>query len=387
MTTLFIFGAGASFGSKKVFPYPPPLGKSLFEELLKFSPAARELPEAVKTRFGGKSPDFEKGMEFLFNDHNILTSTFLNQMAAYFIYFKLGNPRKGLIQYPSPSSEDIMSKPFYPTDLSKPSFPPIIFKVKENYYETLLKTILASDRKVILSTTNYDLLIEDAIESVGKDVSYNFEQSNEYITLLKPHGSCNFLPDFKGSTIRGLDYEIKEGQQIVGLKNAPFIVEKYLAVDRSEAQTFFDLNDCIPPIIAMYMPSKEAICGRELMFDQFKKWIESVNEATDIITIGLRLHRDNNGAWNDKRLWDPIIKSKANIHYVGDEAETVIEWANEHNKTNVSVIAKNFEEALNPITDILCPKGLTNEQLNGIDDHNFIPRKGNYMRRYRDFVL
>ncbi len=37
MTTVFIFGAGASHGAGEVSPQPPPLGRNLFEALVQWN--------------------------------------------------------------------------------------------------------------------------------------------------------------------------------------------------------------------------------------------------------------------------------------------------------------------------------------------------------------
>lgn len=363
MSTLFLFGAGASFGSGFSLPHPPPLGSDLFSALLKVSKAAQEVPDETALLF---RENFESGMDELWSKHSHLVSPFLSDMAIYFTQFRLNDPYLKHINS------------ILPQEL-KPSW--------TSHYETLIRIILASKTEVIFSTTNYDLLIEEAIENTGKDVSYDFENSDDYLTLLKFHGSCNFIPDMNNSVISEIGFTLKSGQQIVGTGDSTvdqtmFRVDRFLAVDKTEARMFCRINTALSPAIAMYAPSKEVICGRELIREQYQRWLKAVNLAENIILIGLRIHKNEFNNWADPHIWQVIAQSSATLHYVGFEPEDFKSWASDSGKANVNILSKTFSEALSPIKKLLS----SNEQIiseTNVGDKTFSPRNGSPFGRYR----
>lgn len=337
MKTLFVFGGGASYGSGCCNPKTPPLGHQLFDELLKHCPSARQLPEDVQTKFQEKAvnglKDFEKGMDYLFDNYSELVSPFLSEMAQYFTRFHLYAP-----QYPE------------------------LIPVWINHYETLIKIILANNSDVVLSTTNYELLIEDAIELAGKEVSYDFEEDNNCITLFKFHGSCNFIPDMNGGTVNGLSFQMKAGQQIMGTeRNGFLIVEKFNAVRRGDVHLFCGTNNSLSPAIAMYAPSKEVICGREIIRDQYQRWLKAVDQVERIIIIGLRIYKNDKGKWSDRHILNAFSNTQAELYYVGKEPEDFKMWASENNKSNIHILAKTFAESLSPISKLLDPNSLNGQ--------------------------
>ena len=130
MSTLFLFGAGASFGSGPCSPNPPPLGGELFGELRKGGGVAARVSEDLAELF---RRDFEAGMDRFWRDHNTWTSELLRDMARYFAVFE---PSEG------------------------------------NHYMALIAALGGTRKKAVFATTNYDLLIEHAIVRSGFLISY-----------------------------------------------------------------------------------------------------------------------------------------------------------------------------------------------------------------------
>lgn len=65
-----MFGAGASFGSGEVDPYPPPLGNKLYEELkISFTESWGTLEAGDDKQF---DINFEEGMQSMFDKHTIV---------------------------------------------------------------------------------------------------------------------------------------------------------------------------------------------------------------------------------------------------------------------------------------------------------------------------
>src|ERR671911_3068747 len=87
MSIVFLFGAGASYGSGECFPYRPPLGKDLFSELLSKGGIAATVDEAHRQLF---DENFEKGMQRFIENRNIDLTTLLREMSEYFVPFTPG---------------------------------------------------------------------------------------------------------------------------------------------------------------------------------------------------------------------------------------------------------------------------------------------------------
>jgi hypothetical protein len=81
MSTVFLFGAGASYGSGDCSPNCPPVGPHLFPELQRWGGVASTVGDALRDKFDA---DFEEGMEEFFRTRPTDTTTFLREMAHYF---------------------------------------------------------------------------------------------------------------------------------------------------------------------------------------------------------------------------------------------------------------------------------------------------------------
>ncbi len=164
MRQLFLFGAGASAGSGPCHPEGATgrfrLDRTTASLFLRVRPLIDELLKLFEA-------NFEEGMHAFWTRHPSAMQHFIRDMAYYFSRF---SPEPG------------------------------------NHYIELIKTIKAKRHDVLLSTLNYEMLIEAAITICGSTVSYEGYGglSTGDFTLLKLHGSCNFLPDFGGGSISGI---------------------------------------------------------------------------------------------------------------------------------------------------------------------------------------
>lgn len=153
MTALFLFGAGASFGSGPCHPHEPPLGSCLFSALRALGGTASRLPDELARIF---EKDFELGMSQFRYQYPGYATDILRDMAAYFA-------------------------PFKPLD--------------GNAYIELAQMLATRRERSILSTTNYDLLIEHAIMQSGFEVSYSAKPDvPSAMTVLKIHGRATSSP-------------------------------------------------------------------------------------------------------------------------------------------------------------------------------------------------
>ena len=291
MSTLFLFGAGASHGSLDCTPYPPPLGCQLFNELQKAGGIARTICDELADMF---QQDFEKGMDAFFNQRNQDVTTFLRDMAKYFAQFESG---------------------------------------PNNLYKKLIDAVCGSKDESVFSTINYDLLIEIAVNRAGFAISYSgLPVKKNNFPVIKIHGSCNFLPKVQSEQIRGVRFKVPK---MGGILDAE--VE---AVKPKEIIEFCEREDSIAPAIAMYDPSKFVPCCRRFVEQQQKCWQREVYRAKRIFIIGAGVHE------RDTHIWEPLAKSTAWLGYVGPKLDDFRSWANTNKRRRVGVIAQTFEDAI-----------------------------------------
>src|SRR5688500_8325378 len=81
---VFLFGAGASYGSDHIGT--PPIGIALFEALRAFNPQGwGQLPSSLSTNFRN---DFERGMSGLAETHSHAMPVLQRAMAAFFFNYQ-----------------------------------------------------------------------------------------------------------------------------------------------------------------------------------------------------------------------------------------------------------------------------------------------------------
>src|SRR3972149_5168023 len=168
--TLVLTGAGASCGCEYVYPKQPPLGNQLYDELANFFPCSWGRitgMQAVQFR-----QNFEAGMDSIWQHQSPIVPPLMRDMAIYFSQF-----------HPDGSFSDLYSRL-------------LMYILKNNMGE-----------RIILSTINYECILELAISSLGLQADYfsDSPSNKEKITLWKLHGSCNFMPKGIGAT-RGVTY-------------------------------------------------------------------------------------------------------------------------------------------------------------------------------------
>jgi hypothetical protein len=297
VSSLFLFGAGASYGSGLCRPHPLPLGSELFAALRASGGAAATVDADLAKAF---VDDFEAGMDRFWKEHNTQTAELLRDMARYFAPFE-----------PLPG----------------------------NCYCELVKILGGTRKKAVMVTTNYDLLIEHAVVKAGLLVTYGgLPAAERNIPILKIHGSCNFLPDTSQLQISGIGFDLSQS-------DGGSILETGVVIARSsrEIVEFCDREDSVAPVLAMYAPSKRVLFCRGFIQTQREAWLKALKEVSRIYVIGLRVHTV------DEHIWAPLAQSDAPLHYVGREPDDFLDWARANSRSKVYVMASSFADAIPPI--------------------------------------
>ena len=294
MSSVFLIGAGASFGSGPCTPESPPLGACFFEQFKKMGGIATTIDDKLAQLF---AMDFEKAMDEFFEKRNTDVTPFLRDMAKYFCQFE---PLDG------------------------------------NLYGELIKILGKDKKKATFVTTNYDLLIELSAMQQGMLISYSgLPAPKNNLPILKIHGSCNFLPDMGGSSIKGISFDISASQ-------GGSILEAGIKVAKNtrEILKFCEEEDAIAPALAMYSPDKRVLYCKSFVEQQQKAWKKEVSKAKRVYIIGLKVHAV------DEHIWGVLAESKCKKYYVGGEPKAFSAWAQDSAAKNCHTIATKFEDAL-----------------------------------------
>ena len=309
MTTLFLFGAGASYGSEDFIPRGgrPPLGNGpngLFRELQRLGGVASTVDAQLANTF---ERNFEVGMGEFFETRNREVMRFLREMALYFTRFSAG---------------------------------------PNNLYTQVISTAEGVGAEIVLSTTNYDLLLEMAAGHAGYLVSHRRHPLPPgRISVLKVHGSIHFLLDLEGEDTELVDCHIDTSQLLPG--SAAFSAPVRLASGNEEVRHYCLTQTSVAPAIAMYARGKPVFNSPGYVARQQEHWRAEVARADDIVIVGLRANDD------DDHIWGVLGEAPARLHFVGGEPEEFGAWAENARHPRAEPKGKTFRDALPEIERIL----------------------------------
>ena len=287
---VMLFGAGASFGAGDIVPERPPLGKQLFGELARYSRSTwGSLPRDVDAAF---REDFEGGMEVLWTRHSQMVGVLMQQMALYMVQFRPRDP--GSTLYCSLARE--------------------------------IKRESATDR-VLLSTVNYECVLEHALCGQGLTVSYGEFPSDGDVTIWKLHGSCNFLPGEGVRASRGVTFT----------RGVTFEPGVRPTGDLNEVVQFCLGDNALPPVMCLFMNEKPTQVAPSFVRAMQQRWQDAIGKAEKIAVVGVH----PNAA--DAHLWNALADAKV-LLYIGDR-DAFANWAGTHRRHGKSeVVASTFEE-------------------------------------------
>jgi hypothetical protein len=338
VSVVFLFGAGASYGSIDCAPYCPPLGKDLFPELLKSSGFTTTIEGELRSRF---EENFEKGMQLFLETRNIELPILLREMSAYFIRF-------------TPGPNNLYRR--LATKLSE-------WQNNPGEHDT---------KGIVLATLNYDLLLEQTILNEGFIVGYPFDTDGKHyifrsnghrlrqaivdrywaryklvfpvktpaFEVLKVHGSCNFIPDVPPESFRDVMYE-NYSRSAIEAPGRPVL-------PAGEMHDWLNRSDySLAPAISMYAEGKQVLFSPSYVQLHQLRFQAAIEEAEKIFLIGVAIHRP------DTHVWDHIAASEAWLGYVGGEPDDFRAWCSETEHLDYRVLGKYFKDSLPAIEEEL----------------------------------
>lgn len=282
MKQLFLFGAGASAGSGPCHPETPPVGSKLIRPLLPFLRVRSLIDLDLLKLF---ESNFELGMQEFWIRHSGAMQHFIRDMAYFFSRF---SPEPG------------------------------------NHYVELIKAIKAKHHDVLLSTLNYEMLIEAAINICGNRVTYDCRGSrpNGDFTLLKLHGSCNF-PDLGGGSIRGIS--INTGPPNPSYRTMAVATNSRPEYDMIKVRRFLKEEDVLAPEMAVYHKDKAILFGDYRNGKRWQaQWRAFLAEADQLFVIGTSLTE------HDTHIWDAVMDFRGTLCWVSHNPDLAKGWSAKH---------------------------------------------------------
>jgi len=320
--SVLFFGAGASYGSDSKHARNqgllPPLGKDLYNALKSstLTDAWKRIPEDITPIF---SENFEAGMaEIMNNDIKyIMTHELLMETALYFAQFR---------------------------------------PLKTNLYYKLAEKIAINKWKGSIITLNYERLLEESllihkVVSVvhGADTTEEGEikRAPHAIELCYPHGACHFSIGFAKEWEKE---PYRPNSDIVGgaiyqLIHQINIIECYTKKPLPYVRRL--------PLICAYEPDKRPLTNNKLIIYQHARLKNLINEAKQIIMIGINCN------FADAHIWGLLAETQAKIIYIDpyeSQIDKFAEWAKSNNKqekTNYKLINKNFNDSFKEICNLV----------------------------------
>ena len=293
MSPVFLFGAGASFGSDT--KSTPPLGADLFKSLVRFNPDGwGALPSSLQSSF---NEDFELAMRSL-QPHTI--PPLQRAMAAFFFQFS-----------PTPT----------------------------NLYINIAKRIKHKNWKGALCTLNYERLLEHSLLAAGVQPYVGDQPSNLHtVELCLPHGCCHLFCDSAFGEAGAVSFDAFNV-----CTNGPISVIADAQLHRRRI-----LSDAFPPVMSYFEPKKQTTAGAAFISWQRTRWEKLAQTSSKIIIVGVRVRE------HDSHIWGPIAASTAPVVYCGcpSDMQEFCNWSLARRSGSTSLILDtNFRGAFGSLCE------------------------------------
>lgn len=299
MKNLFLFGAGASYGSGHIIPEQPPLLNTLFSELIRCYPKSwGKLPKELSDVF---NQDFELGTAKIWDNYSTILPPLIQQMALYFVQFRPAN-------------------------------------VKENGYFKLLRFLMEREKvsSTILFTLNYEAVLDLCAHALNLRIDpENKTEDDKTIKIIKLHGACNIIP-----------VGIKVSRSVKFTKGVLFGTGAKYLFNLNEVVEFCLGDNGLPPVMALIMKEKPVQVSQFILNRYKKIWHDILKEKNKIFVIGVNPNNE------DKHLWNPLMTTPSKIYYVGGDWDRIGELQQKF-LTTPRALGKKFHKCIDKIIEIV----------------------------------
>lgn len=213
------------------------------------------------------------------------------------------------------------------------------FKLGESttWYDKLIceLKLSISTGETIFSSLNYECLLEMALNRQRIPTCYFPTSLNETGTVIKPHGSCNFIPKGEDFFNVAEDAEVN----ISGLTTT----DNIKPVDLGEAANYCKGDNVLYPAMALFRPDKQIQIAQNFVNALQNKWSNAVKEAEKIAIIGVKPRL------RDEHIWGELAAANGEILYIGGK-EPFQDWRDScRNDDRDTFIANRFHKGFDQL--------------------------------------
>ncbi|MGH7520576.1 MAG: hypothetical protein ACREMI_04815 [Gemmatimonadales bacterium] len=239
--------------------------------------------------------NFEDGMDQFRKQRNTDLSELIRDMARYFVRFSPG---------------------------------------PQNLYRRLIRLIAKQRKDIVLASINYDILLELSINAEGYAVAYNYlpPVPANNVSVMKLHGSSNFLPDVRPNQFQDFSVVVNETGSIL---DGPV-----KAVDARGVLEFCSRENVVAPVLALYVKGKQVLFGRSFTEAAMGRWRDIVSTTARVFVVGVHPNPD------DDHIWGTLARSGCRLFYVGPDRDSFLRWASNERRGRVHYFAESFETAI-----------------------------------------
>lgn len=296
MSTLFLYGAGASAFSGPVAPYRPPVGRGESGLFARLRDSGAHWASQVSPQLASDLvSDFESAFPRVYDEDSSLPVHLMREVATLLLRCAPG---------------------------------------RQNHYVTLLRGIRERGIRSVHATLNYDLLLEvSALLAGWSSAQYGTTtRERDVLPVLKPHGSANVVP---GLGFKGHGFS-------VSLPPAASLWDgRFEVVNRTAALAWtLEPEQAMVPAMALYTPSKQPIAGATFIRRQQKLFREAVSEASRIFLIGVSVQEQ------DAHIWGPLARARAPIFLVDPASANFEDWSARLRRGVSRQIGEDFGSAI-----------------------------------------
>lgn len=215
-----------------------------------------------------------------------------------------------------------------------------------NFYAQLIRAVLTTGTQAVFSTLNYDTLLEQSISHVGLRTTYTgrLPAPVNNLLVLKPHGSCNWVPTLRpgGITVRNISFDLGPGRAIIDGEVTAYS-------DPQEVRDFCERENSFAPVMALYALGKKFWYCPSFCEAVIANWRAELKKASRVIIIGVRVNPA------DSHIWGPLATApaKRGFYYVGPSPKDFNTWCENARRGDGSHLANTFEESIPLVQELL----------------------------------
>jgi hypothetical protein len=299
LRVVFLFGAGASYGSGNTDPERPPLMAELFDRLSGLYPA----------EWGSSSSRWADREQYRTNFEAAFTSSVI------------GDP-------PFVTNSLTLAEGLWPIARYFARFRTGVNGT--DCYSTLVAALANRDRleQAVFATLNYDCLLEQSVVADGAEVEYCIREWSAprrgQVRILKLHGSCNFVADID-----------QHARALLTTARVEVPIRTLWPRELDGQLASLGTRNVLP-IISQLSFGKEAVLAPVQIQRIRSHWRDAVNTGNVLVIIGAACHVQ------DLHVVD-IVRQAPAVLYIGGDADFGA-WSSLNATTEH--IGREFEAAL-----------------------------------------